>query len=222
MIEPEGSDQPDPSDGSGVSPAADIMEEVDEVARGDAEGETVRPAADGRRGETEHVLGDFTATPALLRLVPLALVVGALGAGVSLALLDMIGFFTSLFYYQRLGVALVSPYGSTLGAIALVIPIGGGLIIGLMARFGSEQIRGHGIPEAMERILVNGSKVQSRLAILKPISSAISIGTGGPFGAEGPIILTGGAIGSIVGQLFHLTAAQRSAAACWWLVRRRG
>ena len=85
----------------------------------------------------------------------------------------------------------------------------GGLIVGLMARFGSEQIRGHGIPEAMERILINGSKVQPRLAILKPISSAISIGTGGPFGAEGPIILTGGAVGSIVGQLFHLTAAQR-------------
>jgi H+/Cl- antiporter ClcA len=96
-----------------------------------------------------------------------------------------------------------------LGAIALVIPIGGGLIVGLMARYGSEQIRGHGIPEAMERILINGSTVQPRLAILKPISSAISIGTGGPFGAEGPIILTGGAVGSIVGQLFHLTAAQR-------------
>ena len=80
-----------------------------------------------------------------------------------------------------------------------------------MARFGSEQIRGHGIPEAMERILINGSRVQPRLAILKPISSAISIGTGGPFGAEGPIILTGGAVGSVVGQLFRLTAAQRRA-----------
>ena len=90
-----------------------------------------------------------------------------------------------------------------------MIPIGGGLIVGLMARFGSEQIRGHGIPEAMERILIAGSRVQPRLAVLKPISSAISIGTGGPFGAEGPIILTGGAVGSIVGQLFALTAAQR-------------
>ena len=118
-----------------------------------------------------------------------------LAAGISLALLDMIGFFTNLFYFQRLSVTLVSPYGNTLGAIAVVIPIGGGLIVGLMARFGSEQIRGHGIPEAMERILINGSKVQPRLAILKPISSAISIGTGGPFGAEGPIILTGGARG---------------------------
>jgi H+/Cl- antiporter ClcA len=136
-------------------------------------------------------------------------VIGVLGAGISLALLDMIGFFTNLFYFQRLSVHLVSPYGNTLGAIAVVIPVGGGLVVGLMARFGSEQIRGHGIPEAMERILINGSKVQPRLAILKPISSAISIGTGGPFGAEGPIILTGGAVGSIVGQLFHLTAAQR-------------
>ncbi|MGH9301360.1 MAG: chloride channel protein, partial [Acidimicrobiales bacterium] len=100
---------------------------------------------------------------------------------------------------------------NTLGAIALVIPIGGGLIVGLMARYGSEQIRGHGIPEAMENILIMGSKVLPRLAILKPISSAISIGTGGPFGAEGPIILTGGAVGSIVGQLFRFTAVERRA-----------
>ncbi|HEX3948207.1 MAG TPA: chloride channel protein [Acidimicrobiales bacterium] len=157
----------------------------------------------------ERTLGDFTTTSAILPLVPLAVVIGVLGAAISLALLDMIGFFTNLFYFQRLGVQLVSPYGNTLGVVAVVIPIGGGLVVGLMARFGSEQIRGHGIPEAMERILVNGSKVQPRLAILKPISSAVSIGTGGPFGAEGPIILTGGAVGSIVGQLFHLTAAQR-------------
>ena len=157
----------------------------------------------------ERQLGDFTTTSAILRLVPLAVVIGVLGAGISLALLDMIGFFTNLLYYQRLSVQLVSPNANTLGAIAVIIPVGGGLIVGLMAWFGSEQIRGHGIPEAMERILVNGSKVQPRLAILKPISSAISIGTGGPFGAEGPIILTGGAVGSVVGQLFRLTAAQR-------------
>ncbi len=154
-------------------------------------------------------MGDFTTTPTLLWLVPLALAVGALSAGISLVLLDMIGFFTNLFYFQRISVHLVSPYGNTLGLIAVVIPVGGGLIVGLMARFGSEQIRGHGIPEAMERILIGGSQVQPRLALLKPVSSAVSIGTGGPFGAEGPIILTGGAVGSIVGQLFHLTAAQR-------------
>ena len=160
---------------------------------------------------TARALGDFTTTPSILRLVPLAVLIGALGSGISLALLDMIGFFTNLFYFQRLGVQLVSPDANTLGALAIVIPIVGGLIVGLMARFGSEQIRGHGIPEAMERVLINGSRVQPRLAILKPISSAVSIGTGGPFGAEGPIILTGGAVGSIVGQLFQLTAAQRRA-----------
>ena len=165
----------------------------------------------GDRDTAERALGDFTTAPAIVRLVPLAIAVGILGTGVSLALLDMIGLFTNLLYYQRLGIHLVSPNATTLGAIAIVIPIGGGLIVGLMARFGSEQIRGHGIPEAMEHILINGSKVQPRLAILKPIASAVSIGTGGPFGAEGPIILTGAAVGSIVGQLFRLTAAQRRA-----------
>src|SRR5579872_366268 len=164
-----------------------------------------------RPTSAERSLSDFTTTTAILRLVPLALAIGALGAGVSLALLDSIGFVTNLLYYQRLSVHLVSPNANTLGAIALAIPVGGGLVVGLMARFGSEQIRGHGIPEAMERILINGSRVQPRLAVLKPISSAVSIGTGGPFGAEGPIILTGGAVGSVVGQLFHLTAAQRRA-----------
>jgi chloride channel protein, CIC family len=175
--------------------------------------ESVNVAGTARRlrPTKERALGDFTTTPSILHLVPLAIVIGALGAGISLALLDMIGFFTNLFYYQRLSVQLVSPANNTLGAIALVIPVGGGLVVGLMARYGSEQIRGHGIPEAMERILINGSKVAPRLAVLKPISSAISIGTGGPFGAEGPIILTGGAVGSIVGQLFRLTAAQRRA-----------
>ncbi|MHB2001659.1 MAG: chloride channel protein [Solirubrobacteraceae bacterium] len=172
--------------------------------------EATFPGADLRRvGTSERALGDFTTSPSVLALVPLALAVGALAAGVSLALLDMIGFFTNLFYYQRISVHLVSPVSNTLGALAIAIPVGGGLLVGLMARFGSEQIRGHGIPEAMERILINGSRVAPRLAILKPISSAISIGTGGPFGAEGPIILTGGAVGSIVGQLFRLTAAQR-------------
>jgi CIC family chloride channel protein len=211
----EGGEDPDRSEGgpeTEVEPeveATDIGETPD-AARDD--GIVASPGAERRRKETsERALGDFTTTPAILRLVPLAILIGALGAGISLALLDMIGFFTNLFYYQRLSVHLVSPNANTLGVIAVVIPIGGGLIVGLMARFGSEQIRGHGIPEAMERILINGSRVQPRLAILKPISSAISIGTGGPFGAEGPIILTGGAVGSIVGQLFRLTAAQRRA-----------
>ncbi|HET6965812.1 MAG TPA: chloride channel protein [Acidimicrobiales bacterium] len=187
--------------------------------------ELVRPAPEARQPDdvtflgvdhrsgssAEHALGDFTARPDLLKLVPLAIAIGALGAGVALGLLDMIGLFTNLFYYQRLGVSLTSPGANHLGAIAMVIPVGGGLIVGLMAKFGTEQIRGHGIPEAMEKILVDGSKVRPRVAILKPIASAIVIGSGGPFGAEGPIILTGGAVGSIVGQMFRLTAAQRRA-----------
>ncbi|MGH2915698.1 MAG: chloride channel protein [Solirubrobacteraceae bacterium] len=160
---------------------------------------------------TERALGDFTTTNSTLRLAPVAILIGVLSAAISLGLLIMIGFFTNILYYQRLSIHLVSPNANTLGALALVIPIGGGLIVGLMARFGSEQIRGHGIPEAMENILINGSRVQPRLAILKPISSAISIGTGGPFGAEGPIILTGGAFGSLVGQVMRLTAAERRA-----------
>ena len=196
-----------------------LADEMDADVKSDAE--DIGPAVEAKatylgsdrrpRDTSERALGDFTTTPAVLRLVPLAILIGALGAGISLALLSMIGFFTNLFYYQRLSAHLVSPDANTLGAIALIIPIGGGLIVGLMARFGSEQIRGHGIPEAMERILINGSRVQPRLTILKPISSAVSIGTGGPFGAEGPIILTGGAVGSVIGQLFHLTAAQRRA-----------
>ena len=194
-------------DGSATGSETTVIDD----GRGD-EAEGTYLGADHRPAlTTERALGDFTTTPAVLRLVPLAIVIGALGAGVSLALLDMIGLFTNLVYYQRLSAHLVSPNANTLGLIALVIPVGGGLVVGLMARYGSEQIRGHGIPEAMERILINGSRVQPRLAVLKPISSAVSIGTGGPFGAEGPIILTGGAVGSIVGQLFRLTAAQRRA-----------
>ena len=189
-----------------ASPAHELPGSEPEGAGGDLVGADLRP-----RATRERSLGDFTTTPAILRLVPLAIAIGGLGAGISLALLDMIGFFTNLFYYGRLSVALVSPNANTLGALAVVIPIGGGLVVGLMARFGSEQIRGHGIPEAMERILINGSRVAPRLAVLKPLASAISIGTGGPFGAEGPIILTGGAVGSIVGQLFRLTAAERRA-----------
>ncbi|MDE3207162.1 MAG: chloride channel protein [Acidobacteriota bacterium] len=169
-------------------------------------GSDVRPWASHERS-----LGDFTTGPEVLRLLPLAIAVGALAAGVSLALLDMIGFFTNLAYYQRVSVRLVSPDATTLGAAALVVPVVGGLVVGVMARFGSEQIRGHGIPEAMENILINGSRIAPRLAVLKPLASAVSIGTGGPFGAEGPIILTGGAVGSIVGQLFELTAAERRA-----------
>ena len=99
--------------------------------------------------------------------------------------------------------------GAHLGPWVIVVPVVGALIIGLMARYGSERIRGHGIPEAIEAILINGSRVEPKVALLKPLSSAISIGSGGPFGAEGPIIMTGGAFGSLIAQFFHLTSAER-------------
>jgi H+/Cl- antiporter ClcA len=156
-----------------------------------------------------HDLGDFTMTRDALRLIPLALLIGAIATGIALVLLDLIGLFTNLAYFGRFDVALSSPEGTTLGPLAVAVPVIGGLVIGLMARYGSERIRGHGIPEAMETILMGGSRVEPRLAILKPISSAISIGTGGPFGAEGPIILTGGAFGSLVAQFVHLSASER-------------
>ncbi len=137
------------------------------------------------------------------------MVIGVLCAYVALALLRLIGLFTNLFYFGRWSTEMVSPAGNHLGYWSLLVPVGGALIIGVMARFGSERIRGHGIPEAIEAILMNGSRVEPKVAFLKPISSAISIGSGGPFGAEGPIIMTGGAFGSMIAQLFHLTSAER-------------
>jgi len=132
-------------------------------------------------------LGDFTTTTRVLPISGMAMVIGLIGAFVALALLRLIGLFTNLFYYQRIDSNLVSPAGNHLGWWAVLVPVAGGLIIGLMARYGSERIRGHGIPEAIESILIGGSKVHPKLAILKPLSAALSIGTGGPFGAEGPI-----------------------------------
>ena len=157
----------------------------------------------------ERSLADFTTPRSVLRLIPFAILIGAVAAVVALVLLDLIGLITNLLYYHRWSLALVSPAGNTLGLSSVAIPVVGGVIVGLMARYGSEQIRGHGIPEAMETILVGGSKVKPRLTILKPISSAISIGTGGPFGAEGPIILTAGALGSVLAQFFQFSAAER-------------
>ena len=130
-------------------------------------------------------------------------------AYIAWALLRLIGLFTNLFYFGAGPRAFVSPAQNHLGPWAVLVPVAGSLIIGLMARYGSERIRGHGIPEAIESILMHGSRVQPKLAILKPVSSAISIGSGGPFGAEGPIIMTGGAFGSMVAQFFHLTSIER-------------
>ena len=156
-----------------------------------------------------HRLGDFTADRRLAILVPMAGVVGAISAFVAYGLIWLIGLITNIAYYHRLDHTLVSPSENTLGVWAVLVPVVGALIIGLMARYGSERIRGHGIPEAMEAILIGRSRMDAKVAILKPLSSAISIGSGGPFGAEGPIIMTGGAFGSLFAQSFHLTAAER-------------
>jgi len=129
-------------------------------------------------------LGDFTTTVRVLPISALAMAIGAVCAFVALALLRLIELFTNLFYFGRWSTAMVSPVGNDLGWYSVFIPIGGALIIGVMARYGSERIRGHGIPEAIEAILINGSRVEPKVALLKPISSAISIGSGGPFGEE--------------------------------------
>src|SRR5919198_1874498 len=154
-------------------------------------------------------LGDFTITPRVLPIAALAVAVGTFAAFVAAALLKLIGLFTNLFFFQRVATTLVSPEGHHLGPFVILVPIVGALVIGVMARYGSERIRGHGIPEAIEAILMNGSRVEPKVALLKPISSAISIGSGGPFGAEGPIIMTGGAFGSMAAQFFHLTSTER-------------
>jgi len=163
----------------------------------------------GKHKDASEELGDFTTTIRVIPISLMAIVIGLISTGVAWVLLHLIGFFTNLFYYGRSSTAFVSPGANHLGWWAVLVPVAGGLIVGVMARYGSDRIRGHGIPEALESILINGSKVQPRLAILKPLSAAIAIGSGGPFGAEGPIIMTGGACGSIISQLFHLTAAER-------------
>jgi len=156
----------------------------------------------------QNQLGDFSASPRLLLLAGMAIVAGIGGAISAYVLLKLIALCTNLAYFQSVSFVTRS-FPASLPLWTIVVPVVGGLIIGLMARYGSEKIRGHGIPEAIEAILIGQSRVAPKVALLKPLSSAISIGTGGPFGAEGPIIMTGGALGSLFAQLFHLSAAER-------------
>lgn len=137
--------------------------------------------------------------------IALALVAGAVAQGLT----RMIGLVTNLAFYGRIATAFVSPADHRLGAWVVLVPIAGGVVVGLMARFGSAAIRGHGIPEAMEQVLTNASRIPRRLTLLKPLSAAIAIGTGGPFGAEGPIIATGGALGSWLGQAVPTSPTER-------------
>ena len=155
-------------------------------------------------------LGDYSVNPRIVVISALALVVGAVAALVADGLLKLIGLITNLVFYQRVATDMVAPgSGDHHWWLIVSAPVVGGLIIGLMARYGSEAIRGHGMPEAIEAIMRGGSKIKPRVALLKPVSAAISIGTGGPFGAEGPIIMTGGAFGSLMAQTLSLTADER-------------
>lgn len=143
------------------------------------------------------------------RLSLVALAVGLISYPIARLLLASIDFFTQLFYFQKFSFESATPNPHAMGWLAIFVPVLGGLLVGLIARYGSAAVRGHGIPEAMEKILISDSTVPKRLVVLKPISSAISIGSGGPFGAEGPIIATGGALGSLLGQVFPFTHFER-------------
>ncbi|MCL4245048.1 MAG: chloride channel protein [Candidatus Dadabacteria bacterium] len=144
-----------------------------------------------------------------VRITAYSIALGLVGGLVAQALTALIGLITNIAFYGRLSTEFVSPAGNHLGLLVVLVPVAGGLIVGLMARYGSQAIRGHGIPEAMEQVLRNRSRIQPRLTFLKPVSSAIAIGTGGPFGAEGPIIATGSAFGSLLGQILRTTNDER-------------
>ncbi|HZV01875.1 MAG TPA: chloride channel protein, partial [Planctomycetota bacterium] len=147
------------------------------------------------------------------RLLSLTLLAGGVGltaAGAAWGLQQLIGLFTNLFWFGHVATAPADDWNTHWPAIVTVLlPAAGGIVVGLMARYGSPKIRGHGIPEVMESILVGESRIAPRVAFLKPLSAAIAIGSGGPFGAEGPIIATGGALGSIVGQLLPVSVVER-------------
>jgi chloride channel protein, CIC family len=165
--------------------------------------------AAGSGAAVEDELADFSTNRRVLLLSAMALAIGAISSLVAYALIWLIAAITNLAFYHRFSATSAVPQGHHLGLWVVLVPVVGALVVGLMARFGSEKIRGHGIPEALEAILLGRSRIHLKVAILKPLSAAISIGTGGPFGAEGPIIMTGGAFGSIFAQQFHLSAAER-------------
>lgn len=164
-------------------------------------------------GATGAQVGDVRLdNPAEFRMVLMSFLAGIIGlfAGlIAFALYKLIGLITNIFYYHRFAADFISARHTQIGLWIIVTPVIGGIIVGFMAKYGTPKIKGHGIPEAMEAVLFNRSRIAPRVAILKPISAAIAIGTGGPFGAEGPIIQTGGALGSLIGQFFHTTASER-------------
>jgi CIC family chloride channel protein len=170
---------------------------------------SAKTVIDGPGPAPRRSLADFTADRRLLMLAGMALIIGTASAGAAWVLVKLIALVTNVIWFGQVDVVSRSMAHIVRGPWTVCAPVLGGLVIGLMARFGSEKIRGHGIPEAIEAILIGGSRMSAKVAVLKPISSAISIGSGGPFGAEGPIIMTGGAIGSLFAQFFRLSAAER-------------
>ncbi|MBN8847430.1 MULTISPECIES: chloride channel protein [unclassified Sphingomonas] len=161
------------------------------------------------RATEGHQLADHSVDRRMVMLAMMAIVVGSGGAFGAWVLVKLIAIATNLFWFGRLSADKTVITDAHVGLMVVAIPVIGSLIVGLMARFGSDKIRGHGIPEAIETILFGESRLSLKVALLKPLSSAISIGSGGPFGAEGPIIMTGGAIGSLFAQCFRLSAAER-------------
>ncbi len=158
----------------------------------------------------KHTLNDSQTGDFRILLVSiLSALIGLLAGATAYILYSLIAIITNLVYYHELSLKLPTITSNSLGWLVIIVPAIGGLIVGIMAKYGTEKIKGHGIPEAMEAVLINKSRIEPNVAILKPLSAAIAIGTGGPFGAEGPIIQTGGAIGSLIGQLIHTTASER-------------
>src|ERR1700732_4779470 len=158
------------------------------------------------------VKGAALAEPAQFRMVLISLLsagIGLIAGLIAYLLYNLIGLFTNIVFYHRFVFAFNSARNNHLGAWVIVIPVIGGIIVGFMAKYGSPKIKGHGIPEAMEAVLTSKSRIEAKVGILKPISAAIGIGTGGPVGAEGPIIQTGGAFGSLIGQIVSSTASER-------------
>jgi CIC family chloride channel protein len=160
--------------------------------------------------EAEHIQQNVSANKSrLITISILSLLIAFLVSIVAKLLIYLIDLFTNLAFQGTFSTVHMGPAGNSLGIFVVLVPVAGGLIVGLMAMYGSKAIRGHGIPEAMEQILVNQSRIKPSITFLKPLSAAISIGTGGPFGAEGPIIATGGALGSTIGQLFKISPHER-------------
>src|SRR2546423_5119169 len=183
---------------------------VDDVVTGaTTEGIPVAPSM-GAALEVARVPPERTLVDGRVVFISVLAVLIALAAGVVAQLLTrLIWLVTNLAFYGRFSAGYASPAGNHLGGWVVAVPVLGGIVVGLMARYGSAAIRGHGIPEAMEQVLLNRSRIPARITLLKPLSAAVAIGTGGPFGAEGPIIATGGALGSLLGQVLRTTAAER-------------